>query len=221
MGSLLWQLIPVALFGAIAPLPITVVVTFLMSKGGVFKATGFAAGLVGVLAVIGAITLATASGRSDSNNTGSAITGTIIAVLGVLFVLLAVKQLVNAPDPDAPPPKFMTALDTMPVGRATAFGAILALINFKQLGTYVGGIAQIVDADVSTVQQWIALVVLLIILEIGVIAPIVVFVAAQEWATRQLRRFEGWLVRHNRVLGIVLGLVVGIWFIVKGVTQIV
>ncbi len=126
---------------------------------------------------------------------------TIIAVLGVLFVLLAVKQLVNAPDPDAPPPKFMTALDTMPVGRATAFGAILALINFKQLGIYIGGIAQIVDADVSTMQQWIALVVLLIILEIGVIAPIVVFVAAREWATRQLRRFEGWLVRHNRVLG--------------------
>ena len=91
MGSLLWQLIPVALFGAIAPLPITVVVTLLMSKGGVFKAIGFAAGLVGVFAVIGAITLATAGGRSDSNNTGSAITGTIIAVLGVLFVLLAVK----------------------------------------------------------------------------------------------------------------------------------
>ena len=68
-------------------------------------------------------------------------------MLGVLFVLLAVKQLVNAPDPDAPPPKFMTALDTMSVGRATAFGAILALINFKQLGIYVGGIAQIVDAD--------------------------------------------------------------------------
>ena len=115
----------------------------------------------------------------------------------------------------------MTALDTMSVGRATAFGAILALINFKQLGIYVGGIAQIVDADVSTVQQWIALVVLLIVLEIGVIAPIVVFVAAREWATRQLRRFEGWLLRHNRVIGIVLGLVVGIWFIVKGVTQIV
>ena len=85
MGSLLWQLIPVALFGAIAPLPITVVVTLLMSKGGVFKAIGFAAGLVGVFAVIGVVTLATASGRRDSGNTGSAITGTIIAVLGVLL----------------------------------------------------------------------------------------------------------------------------------------
>ena len=220
MGSLLWQLIPVALFGAIAPLPITVAVTLLISKGGVAKATGFAAGLVGVLAVIGVVALITSGDSGGSSSTGSAVTGTIIAVLGVLFVLMAVKLLLNAPDPDAPPPKFMTALDTMSVGRATLFGAILALINFKQLGIYIGGVAQIVDADISSTQQWVALVVLIVVLQIGIIAPIVVYLVAREWASRQLLKFQGWLARHSRVIGIVLGLVIGIWFIVKGVTQI-
>ena len=220
MGSLLWQLIPVALFGAIAPLPITVAVTLLMSKGGVAKATGFAAGLVGVFAVIGAVTLITSSNSSGSSSTGSAVTGTIIAVLGVLFVLMAVKLLLNAPDPDAPPPKFMTALDTMSVGRAAVFGAILALINFKQLGIYIGGIAQIVEAEISSAQRWVALGVLIFVLQIGIIAPIVVYVVARDWAWQQLRRFQGWLARYSRAIGIVLGLVIGIWFIVKGVTQI-
>ena len=61
---------------------------------------------------------------------------------------------------------------------------------------------------------------LLIVLQLGVIVPIIVFVAAPDWASRHLRRFLGWLDRHSRPIGIVLGLVVGIWFLVTGVMQI-
>ena len=133
---------------------------------------------------------------------------------------MAVKLIVNAPDPDAPPPKFMTSLTTMSAVRAAGFGAILALINFKQLGIFIGGVAEIVEAEVSSTQQWIALIVLLVVLQLGVIAPIVVYVVARDWATRQLVRFQEWLARRNRAIGIVLGLVIGILFIVEGVSII-
>ena len=175
MGSLLAQLIPTAIVGALAPLPIIIVVTLLMAKGGLGKAVGFGGAFVAVFAVIGIIALATSSGGSHSGSKGSAITGTILAVLGVLFVLTAVKLLVQAPDPDAPPPKFMTALDSMSVGRAAVLGVIGAIVGY---------------------------------------------VAAPDWASRELQRFRGWLVKHNRVIGIVLGLVIGAWFIIWGVTQI-
>ena len=46
------------------------------------------------------------------------------------------------------------------------------------------------------------------------------YAAAPDWASRELQRFRGWLVKHNRVIGIVLGLVIGAWFIIWGVTQI-
>ena len=220
MGSLLAQLIPPAIVGALAPLPIIIVVTLLMAKGGLGKAVGFGGALIAVFAVIGIIALATSSGGSGSGSKSSAITGTILAVLGVLFVLMAVKLLVQAPDPDAPPPKFMTALDSMSVGRAAVLGVILAVINFKELGIYVGGIAKIVHAEVSTAERWVALVVLLVVLQIGVIGAIVGYAAAPDWASRELQRFRGWLVKHNRVIGIVLGLVIGAWFIIWGVTQI-
>jgi Sap, sulfolipid-1-addressing protein len=171
MGSLLGPLIPAALVAALAPLPITIVVTSLVSKGGVAKALGFAGALVAVFAVIGVITLTTSSAAGSTSSKGSAVTGTILAVLGVLFLLIAVKQLLNAPDPDAAPPKFMTALDTMSVARATVFGAILALINVKQLGIYVGGLAQIVHADVSSAARWVAFVILLVVVQIGARRP--------------------------------------------------
>ena len=61
VGDLLWQLIPIALFGAASPLPITAVVTLLMSERGVAKAIAFGGGLMGVLAVIGVFTLSRSS----------------------------------------------------------------------------------------------------------------------------------------------------------------
>jgi threonine/homoserine/homoserine lactone efflux protein len=178
-------------------------------------------GAVRVFAVIGVIALTTTSGSSTgSDSKGSAVTGTIIAVLGVLFVVMAIKQWVGAPDPDAGPPKFMTALDSMSAPKAAVLGLIIAVVNVKQLGIFVGGVAQIVHADVSTAQRWVALVILLVVIQIGVIGMIVVDVVARDWAGRELAALRGWLVRNNRVLGIVLGLAIGVLFTVKGVAQI-
>jgi hypothetical protein len=74
MANLLGQMLPAALVGALAVLPITIVITLLMSKGGLGKALGFGVGLVGVFTVIGVITLATASTNAGSSDTGSAVT---------------------------------------------------------------------------------------------------------------------------------------------------
>jgi hypothetical protein len=74
MGNLPGQLIPTAIVGALAPLPIIIVVTLLMSKDGLVTAIGFGAALVAVFAVIGVIVLATSSGRSGSGS-GSKVGG--------------------------------------------------------------------------------------------------------------------------------------------------
>jgi hypothetical protein len=34
------------------------------------------------------------------------------------------------------------------------------------------------------------------------------------------QKLRDWLIEHNRVISIVIGLVVGAWFIIEGVTQI-
>jgi Sap, sulfolipid-1-addressing protein len=106
------------------------------------------------------------------------------------------------------------------VAGATVFGLVPALINLKQLGIYAAGVSLIVQADVSTAQGWVALVILLVVVQLGVIAPIVGYALARDRATRMLQIFRVWLVGHNRVISIVLGLVVGVWFLIKGVVQI-
>jgi hypothetical protein len=41
-------------------------------------------------------------------------------------------------------------------------------------------------------------------------------VLARDWATRVLQACRSWLIKNNRVISIVLGLVIGVWFIIKG-----
>jgi hypothetical protein len=217
MGELLTSLLPTALVGALAPLPITIAITLLMSRRGLAKAIAFAAAATGVLAGAGIVVLATTDTRAGSSEGGSAVTGTIIAVLGGVLVILGLKQVFDAPDPDAGPPKLMAKLDTMSPAGAGVLGLIVTVINIKQLA----GVSQIVAADISTAEAWIALVILAVVIQIFVIAGIVVYIVARTWATRMLRSFQGWMVRNNRAIAIVLGVGVGIAFVVMGIVQIV
>src|SRR5262245_28805853 len=136
MGDLLVQLIPTALVGAVSPLPITLAITLLMSERGLAKAVAFAGALTGLYALGGAVTLATASTGAGESEQGAAITGTIIAVLGAVMIVLSVRELLGGLDPDAAPPKLMARLDTMSPRGAAALGAITAVINVKQLVIY-------------------------------------------------------------------------------------
>ena len=220
MVDLLAKLIPTGLVGALNVVPITVLATLLMTRGGLGRAIAFGIGQTGTFAVIGVITLATASTNAGSSDTGSAVTGTIIAVVGALLLILAVKQLLGAPEPDAPPPAYMAKLEKLSVPAALMMGLVLSLINVKQLGIYAAGVAEIVEADVSPAQSWVALAILLVLIQISVIAPIVAYLVARESATRTLMTLRRWLISHNRVISITLGLVVGAWFVSAGVVQI-
>jgi hypothetical protein len=220
VSDLLIQLIPTAIVGALAPLPVIIVISLLISERGLAKAVSFGVAITGVYAIIGAIVLSTASTDAKSTEGGSAVTGTIVAVLGGVLVIMAVKQLLGAPDPDAGPPKLMTKLDSMSPAGAGVLGTVIALINIKQLGIYVAGISQIVAADISTTDAWMSLIILLVAIQFGVIGPIVIYAFARDWATRVLQSFRTWLFTHNRVISIVLGFGIGIAFLVKGIAQI-
>jgi hypothetical protein len=141
-------------------------------------------GAINLVPITVVVTLRTNAGSSD---TGSAVTGTIIAILGALLLVLAVRLLVGAPDPDTPPPAYMAKLESTSASDALVTGLVLALITVKQLGIYAAGVAEMVEADVSTSQGWVALTILLVLIQTGVIVPILAYLLAREWAMRTLR----------------------------------
>ena len=77
----------------------------------------------------------------------SPITGVIKIILGVLLLVLAIKQWrhVQPKGDQASLPKWMSAIDSMPAGKALGLGFLLAAVNPKNLllaisaGVIVGG----------------------------------------------------------------------------------
>ena len=217
MAGLLSKLIPTAILGALAPVAIIVLISLLISRRGLAKALAFGLASIGTLAIVGAIALATASTNAGSSE--KEITGTVLVVLGIAFLVIAARQLLHAPELEAPP-RVMVKLDEMSPVAAAVFGVIAEGINVKQIAIYLGGVKLIVNADVTAVEGWLALVILLAIIQLGLIIPVAAYLLAPDPATRVLQRFRGWLVANNRVISIVLGLVVGAAFLVVGISEI-
>src|ERR1700733_862535 len=143
----------------------------LATPQGRINGPAFLAGWVVGIAVLGTIVLLVASGASASKHGAPATWVSILKiVLGVLLVLLAVKQWRGRPRGDAAPelPKWMKTVDTFTPGRSVATGVALSAVNPKNLLLVVGAAAAIGQTGASAVDQAVALIVFIVIATLGV-----------------------------------------------------
>jgi hypothetical protein len=54
-----------------------------------------------------------------------------------------------------------------------------------------------------------------------VLAPILAFAVAPHRTAKPLQATQAWLERHNRAIVIVMSLVLGVWFLFKGITGLI
>ena len=111
MSNLLLQLIPLAV-AAIAPVMIVAVIMMLSATGGLPKAISFILGRILAYTLWGVLLLAL-NDRLSGTGGGEASTAALVikSFLGVLLLVLAVRTYFGEDDPDAPPPRWMRALD--------------------------------------------------------------------------------------------------------------
>ena len=113
MSALLLSLLPLIIGCAVGgPAWIIMTLILLRSKAGVIKATAFAAGATTVR-VLQYILFGYVFGEAVSKSSESAfdfVTSTLLLVAGVFLLITALKTWFKEYDPDAPPPKWMSAL---------------------------------------------------------------------------------------------------------------
>jgi len=213
VGQAIGDFLPAAVGVAISPLPIVAVVLMLVTPRGRVNGPLFIAGWCVGLAIVGAIVLAVAGGVGATDNTGPATwVDVLFLVLGLLLILVAVKQWRGRPHGhDEPPtPKWMGALDRFTPAKAGGAGVVLSALNPKNLLLTIAGAAAIVQTGISTGQQIGAYVVFVVIASIGVAAPVVIYFAMGDRSIRILDRLKVWLARNNAVIMGVLMLIIGI-----------
>jgi threonine/homoserine/homoserine lactone efflux protein len=206
----------------VSPLPIVAVVLMLVTPRAKANAFSFLAGwLVGIY-VLGTIVILVAGAATPSDAEPGWVAWVKI-VLGLLLLLVAVRQWAGRPRGDAEPatPKWMQAIDSMKPPAAAGLGALLGAVNPKNLLLVVSGAAAIsAAAPGSTGTQLGALVVFTVVASLGVIAPVVVYVAMGSRAATILDGLKTWMIHNNAVIMAVLLLVIGVKMIGDGITAI-
>ena len=180
MGQAIGGSLPLAIGVALSPIAISAVVLMLTTGRARVNGPAFVLGWLMGLAVIGAIVLAIA-GPTDASKSGAPATWVswLKIVLGVLLVLLAVRQFRSRPrgDEQAALPKWMGAIDQFSPAAALGGGALLAALNPKNLLLAVGGAAAIAQTGISGGQQAIAYAVFAVLGTVGVAAPVVIYLS--------------------------------------------
>jgi hypothetical protein len=216
------SLAPLALGSAIVPVQIIITILLLRSSSGRLTSVAWVLGMTVVRLLQGAIFgLALSSGDAGSNETGSsspAFVSGILLVVSVLLLATGIKQLVSDVDPDAPPPKWLTATETMTPTKAFLLGGGVLLIGAKFWVFTLGAISVIGEADLGRTDSIVTY--LLFVLAASAV-NVLILGAAFLMPTRSaawLSSASGWLTKHNRVIMIVVSLVFGTWFLLKALS---
>jgi threonine/homoserine/homoserine lactone efflux protein len=223
MGQAIGQVLSFGVGVALSPVPIVAVVLMLTTRRGRTNGPAFLAGWVAGIAVLGTVVLLVASGASASNGGSPATWVSIVKiVLGVLLLLLAIKQGRGRPQGDTEPalPAWMKTVDTFTPAKSAGVAVLLSAVNPKNLLLVVGAASAIAQTGASTVSQAVALAVFVVLATLGVGAPVAVFYLMGDRAAQILGDLRDWMARQNASIMAVICLIIGAKLIGDAITAL-
>lgn len=220
MGSVIGDILPLALGVAISPIPIIAAILMLLSPKAKGTSVGFLVGWVlGIVVAVVLFTLLASVIPEQDPDAPKPIAGVIKLLLGVALLLLAVRQWRSRPKAgeDAALPKWMAAIDQMTAGRGFVLGFLLSAVNPKNLIMAVAAGVIIGTGGLSVGEASVAIVVFVLIAASSVAVPVIAYLVASTRMAGPLEALRGWLVRNNATVMALLLLVIGVVVIGKGI----
>jgi threonine/homoserine/homoserine lactone efflux protein len=223
IGQAIGQVLSFGVGVALSPVPIIAVVLMLATPKGRTNGPAFLMGWVVGLAGLGTIVLLISGGASASSEGSPATWVSILKiVLGVLLVLLAIKQWRGRPRGDTAPelPAWMKTIDTFTPIKSAGMAVLLSAVNPKNLLLVVGAAAAIAQTGASTIDQAVALVVFILIATLGVGAPVAIYFLMGDRASKILGELHDWMARENATIMAVICLIIGAKLIGDAITAL-
>ena len=220
MGSVLGDVLPLAVAVLISPIPIVATILMLLEPHARAASVGFLVGwLAGIIVALAVfVALATVIPQPD-DDASQPVAGVVKIVLGLLMLLVAVKQWRGRPQPGEEPslPGWMAAIDRFTVGKALALGFALSALNPKNLLMTASAGVLIGTADLPTGDAVVVAAAFTLIAGASVAIPVIGYLVARDALTGPLQSLRVWLVHHNATVMAVLLVVIGVTMIGKGI----
>ena len=220
MGSVIGDVLPLALGVAISPVPMIAVILMLLAPRARAASVAFMLGwVVGVTVVVTAVTFLVQPDGSSDPEDPSQVASVIKLVLGVLLVVLGLREWRGRPKVGEEPklPSWMSAVDEVTAPKAGGLGVLLSGVNPKNLALCVAAGATIGGASLPTSDTIISLAVFVVIASSTVVVPVLGFLVAHERLKQPLDELRQWLTVNNATVMSVLLLVMGVVILGKGI----
>lgn len=222
MQEVIGELLPLALGIAISPIPIIAIILMLITPKARSNGLAFLLGWMAGILIVGGIALVVAdvAGLSTGSEAASQSQAVIKLVLGLLLLVVAARQWRSRPKPgeEASLPKWMQTLDKFTPVKSFGLGALLSGPNLKNLALNLAAMSIVATAGLSTANQVVALLVVVVIGSLTIIAPLVVYFAGGEKSTELLGGWKSWLSENNAATMAVLLLVLGVALVGQGIS---
>ena len=214
-GSVLAELIPLALVIALSPLTIIPAVLSLHGERprptGLAFMTGWLIGLTALVSIFVA-----ASGLVGSLDKPPSWASWFRIVVGALLIVFGGYRWFTR-NQSAHTPAWMRKLSGLTPPRALVMGAVLAAVNPKVLFISIAAGLAIGTAGIGTAHAWLAVVYFVLVASSTVLIPILAFAVTGDRLAGTLNRLKEWMDAQHATLVAAILLVIGIMVLYKGI----
>jgi hypothetical protein len=217
------ELLPLAVAIAISVTTIITTVFMLLSPKARSKTVGLLVGCVaGVAGAVGAFTLLADLLPTRSSGGSSPAAAVIKMVIGVLLVVLALRQWRQRParSDQAELPKWMAGVDSMTPGKALVLGLLLSAVVPKNLLIALSAGLIVGEAGFSGGQAVVVIGLFTAIATSTVAVPVVAHLVASERMRGPFEKLRQWLVENNEAIMVVVLLVIGVVMIGNSIASL-
>jgi hypothetical protein len=210
------DLVIIGLAITLEPLTLVAFILILASDKGVWKGLAFILGWMACLvAVIAAVVLATGGNPPKPNTAPSTAVLVVKALLGLLLIWIGLRQRRKRGRPRKPP-TWMARLDHMSPAAAAGLGVFLQPWSLVAIGA-----ATIVQAKLSTVGDWLTLVLFCLLATSSFLVMELYAAFSPEAAQARLGRVRTWIDTHTDQAIIIGSLALGILLLADSIFLLV
>jgi hypothetical protein len=220
VAGLLGEIIPIGLLLAVGPMRIISTILLLTSAQPIRNALSFLLGGASVYLVIGLLTLLFFGRLLSDIIEATFILDAALVVAGIGLLVVAGKSFFMVPTRDAIPSSWTQRLTSISAGKAYLLGLVLAL-SLNKLLIFLSGVVLVYETSVSFAEKIIVLLVLIALTLLVQAIPVALYVTNARRARRQLATLMAWLNVHNRVIMTGFSLLLGLIFLVAGVSGLI
>jgi len=219
--AVLIQSLLLASSGLISVGSITLVILLLLSDRGWRNGLGYTLGYISGYSLIGvSVILLGYKAAEKSTNKPSLFLPILLLTLGTLLLLLAYRNWRKPISEKQGEPRFFSIVDKITPPKAFGFGAMVTVINFKNLALFLTSLSVVVLSNLYIAEKIIITLLVVLVFCLSVIVPVVIYFGFPKQAKDVLNSIKQFLNRHSRPIGIWAPVVFGIILFIKGITEL-